>query len=196
MSKSILDNIFTERQFKYWKPKSTDRFRSIGTDLMFTMMLILPFNFATSILVPMTKTTINTNFDMSMSSQLSFISIHFLVWLIPILFFNKDFFGGKSPGKYEVGLQILDVGTGLPATSTQCLIRNCTLIIAPIELLFLYLSPERRIGDYLAKTKVMATEADEAISFFRTSLDYKFTDSSWIAFFVSGGLTVLLTILF
>lgn len=195
MSKLILDSIFTEREYKYWKPKATDRFKSIATDLIFMFMLILPFNFATSILIPMSATT-KLNLNLPTGTQVSFFSLQFLVWLIPILFFNKDFFNGRSPGKHEAGLQILDINTGLPATSTQCLIRNCTVIILPIELLFLCFSPERRIGDYLAKTKVMATEADEAITFFRKSLDYKFNNSSWIAFFISGGLTILLAFIF
>jgi uncharacterized RDD family membrane protein YckC len=196
MSKSILDSIFTERQRKYWRPKVADRLKSIGTDLVFSFMMILPFNFAASILVPMSKTTIEFNLQTSTLTQIQFTSLQFLVWLVPILFFNKDFFYGRSPGKYEAGLQVIDIKTGNPATSTQCLIRNITFIIAPIEMIYLLFSPERRIGDYLAKTKVLATEAEEAITFFRTSLDYQFTESSWLAFFTSVILTFLLTYTF
>lgn len=70
------------------------------------------------------------------------------------LFLNKDIFNGKSIGKYIVGLKVVSFKTGDPASPIQCMIRNLFILIWPIEAVMLFFSPEMRIGDFLAGTRV------------------------------------------
>jgi uncharacterized RDD family membrane protein YckC len=73
------------------------------------------------------------------------------------LFLNKDIYFGKSIGKYFVGLRVVSSRTGNPAGPIQCLIRNLFLLLWPIEALILFFSPQRRIGDVVAGTRVQAS---------------------------------------
>lgn len=70
------------------------------------------------------------------------------------LFLNKDIFFGKSIGKSFVGLMVVSSKTGIPASPIRCMIRNLFILIWPIEVLMLFFSPERRIGDFVAGTRV------------------------------------------
>lgn len=77
------------------------------------------------------------------------------------LFCCKDSFNGRSPGKRVMGLQVVDNGTLESASPMQCLVRNVTVIIWPIEMAFVLLRPGRRIGDWLAGTRVAAYNASQ-----------------------------------
>ena len=77
------------------------------------------------------------------------------------IYINKDFFNAKSPAKRILGYQVINLKTEKPATELQCFIRNLTLAIAwPIEVIVGYLNPKRRIGDYIANTKVVKSEKE------------------------------------
>ncbi len=82
--------------------------------------------------------------------------------IIIVLYTNKDFFNAKSPGKRILGYQVVDKKTNMPATELQCFIRNLTiLIIWPLEVLTTYINPKRRIGDFIANTKVVKAEKEK-----------------------------------
>lgn len=87
----------------------------------------------------------------------------FYIWVLIILvYYNKDFFNAKSPAKRIMGYQVVDIKTGNPATELQCFVRNFTICIAwPIEVIAGFFNPERRIGDYLASTKVVLSEKEK-----------------------------------
>uniref|UniRef100_UPI00404B3865 RDD family protein n=1 Tax=Flavobacterium sp. TaxID=239 RepID=UPI00404B3865 len=65
---------------------------------------------------------------------------------------NKDFLNGKSIGKRLFGIQVQDLKNN-KATEWNCSLRNFLLII-PIEFVVIFMSPARRIGDRIAKTKI------------------------------------------
>ena len=65
---------------------------------------------------------------------------------------NKDFLNGKSIGKRIFEIQVQNMNNQ-KATEWKSSLRNFLLII-PIELLFTIFSPEQRIGDRIAGTKV------------------------------------------
>ena len=71
------------------------------------------------------------------------------------IYLNKDGIKGKSPAKRILGLIIVDNKTGEIANPIKSVVRNITLIFWPIEVIFSIFSPERRIGDYIAGTKVI-----------------------------------------
>jgi uncharacterized RDD family membrane protein YckC len=72
--------------------------------------------------------------------------------LMMIALFNKDFFGGQSPVHRKLGYKVLDLKTNGPATKIQCMIRNLTGPIWPIEVIFILANPKRRLGDIIAGT--------------------------------------------
>ena len=86
----------------------------------------------------------------------------FYIWIFIIfVYYHKDFFNAKSPAKRIMGYQIIDIKTEKPATELQCFIRNLTILIWPLEVIVGFINPERRIGDYLANTKVILSEKEK-----------------------------------
>lgn len=76
-----------------------------------------------------------------------------------ILFISKDIFQGHSVFKLSHGIQIVDSRTEEPVTELRTVIRNSTLILLfPIEFLVAVVSPQRRIGDLIAGTKLVSTD--------------------------------------
>jgi len=82
----------------------------------------------------------------------------FLVLMIFSIYFNKDAIKGKSPAKRILGLVIVNNKTGEIASPIKSVIRNITFVFWPIEVVFSLFSPERRIGDYIAGTKVISDD--------------------------------------
>jgi len=82
----------------------------------------------------------------------------FLGLMIFSVYFNKDAIKGKSPAKRILGLVIVDNKTGEIANPIKSVVRNITLVFWPIEVIFSLFSPERRIGDYIAGTKVISDD--------------------------------------
>lgn len=81
---------------------------------------------------------------------------------IILVYLNKDFYKAKSPAKRIMGYQVINCKNGKPATELQCFIRNLTLCIAwPLEVIVGLLNPKRRIGDYIANTKVVLAEKEK-----------------------------------
>lgn len=72
-----------------------------------------------------------------------------------ILYFCKDSINGRSFGKRKSGLQVVHYQTGDPASPMRCFVRNLTAFIFYIEFVVALANPERRIGDYLAGTKLV-----------------------------------------
>lgn len=76
------------------------------------------------------------------------------------LYFNKDICMGRSFAKRILKLQIIDIKTGLPANSLKCFLRNLTIIIWPVEVIVGLVNNERRIGDFIAGTKLTAYDPE------------------------------------
>jgi uncharacterized RDD family membrane protein YckC len=71
-----------------------------------------------------------------------------------VLYFNKDFFNGKSIAKRLTGLIVMKNNDNEVASSLQCFVRNLTIIIWPIEVLISLFSRHRRLGDFIAGTRI------------------------------------------
>ncbi|MFI2741247.1 RDD family protein [Zhouia sp. PK063] len=83
------------------------------------------------------------------------------VWIFVLfIYYNKDFFNAKSPAKKIMGYQVVDKKTHKQATELQCFVRNLTILIWPVEVLIGFYNPERRLGDFLANTKVVSREKE------------------------------------
>jgi uncharacterized RDD family membrane protein YckC len=132
------------------------RLRSMGTDFSFILSIFFPI-----ILVIMMPSMILT-FNNSNPS----IYLNLIIGLIPFTMMtfaiiNKDFYNGKSVAKRIHGYQIVDNKTNLVATEMQCMTRNLTLIIWPLEGLLVLFNPNRRLGDFIAGTKLIDSEKQD-----------------------------------
>lgn len=80
---------------------------------------------------------------------------------IMAIYLNKDAINGRSPAKRILGARVVNMSDGQTASPLKCLLRNITLIFWPIEaLLALLTSDRRRLGDYLAGTRVVMQAPD------------------------------------
>lgn len=71
------------------------------------------------------------------------------------LYFCKDVFQGRSPGKRITKLQIIHHKTGKIASPLRTVVRNLFCIIWPVEVIITLINPGRRLGDLVAGTKVV-----------------------------------------
>ena len=68
--------------------------------------------------------------------------------------FLKDVFGGQSIGKRIFKIIVVS-DDGTPATLKQLILRNIFLLVWPVEAYIMKDNVKPRIGDSLAKTKVI-----------------------------------------
>ena len=108
-----------------------------------------------------------------------------VIMVLMSFFFNKDIFYGRSIAKRILKLQIVDSNTGQIATPFQCFLRNITIIIWPIEVIITLFNPTRRLGDRIAKTKVVFYNLDQI----KTKMDWK----NFTLAIISGLLLLLLS---
>lgn len=81
-------------------------------------------------------------------------SLNLFDGLVFSLCFNKDCYLGQSIGKRLLRFQVLDIKTGRPASAMRCLVRNLTILIWPVELIMAIINVERRLGDFMAGTRL------------------------------------------
>ena len=68
----------------------------------------------------------------------------------------KDVVDGRSPAKLMFNLQVVDVNTNVVASPIRCLVRNFLFFLFFIdEIILLADQSNRRIGDWIAGTKVI-----------------------------------------
>lgn len=89
-----------------------------------------------------------------------------LIYLgIMVLYFLKDSFGARSIAKRVTKLQVVDNRTGKPASVLQCFFRNLTTVIWPVEVIITFFNTQRRLGDYIAGTRVINYGANQIPAF-------------------------------
>lgn len=77
------------------------------------------------------------------------------------LYLNKDLRKAQSFAKMMFGFRIVDNKSGELASPMQCMIRNLTAPFFLFEVLILWISPERRIGDFLAGTRLIIDQKQD-----------------------------------
>lgn len=88
-----------------------------------------------------------------------FLGNYYLNIIAFSLYFNKDIFHGRSVAKRVLKLQIVDIKTNTPANPLKCFLRNLTIVIWPIEVIVSLINNERRLGDFIAGTKLTPFDA-------------------------------------
>jgi uncharacterized RDD family membrane protein YckC len=77
------------------------------------------------------------------------------------LYFNKDIYLGRSIAKRALKLQVVDIKTNKPANPLKCFVRNLTIVLWPIEVIVGLINNERRIGDFIAGTKLTTFDPEQ-----------------------------------
>ena len=115
------------------------------------MVLFLPFDIYDTI----TETTKIGDVYAPKDRSIAYSIYNFFVLSI---FLNKDALSGMSIGKRISGFKIVDFNSGKIASPLKCLIRNSTILVWPIELVFVFVNRNRRLGDFIAGTKLVKQE--------------------------------------
>lgn len=71
------------------------------------------------------------------------------------VYWCKDSINGRSPAKRILKLQVVDNATGIAASPIKCWVRSIFLVLWPLEAIVALINPNRRIGDFVAGTKVV-----------------------------------------
>jgi uncharacterized RDD family membrane protein YckC len=129
----------------------SDRFKSIFFDQVFLSVLGGVTNVITRLMME------ESNVDMTRATTEG--SVYFTAWtaLLICLYLNKDIFSGRSIGKRMTGLQITENIAEGPPGPLRCLVRNFFSLLWPLELVVLLFNPGRRVGDFVAGTRVVPT---------------------------------------
>lgn len=67
----------------------------------------------------------------------------------------KDSIQGRSVAKRATKLQVVENASGKVASPLRCFVRNLTFFLFPLEVIVALVNPSRRIGDFIAGTRVV-----------------------------------------
>ena len=153
-----LTRFFLKFDFGGADNKAPDRIKAFMADGLYTFMIFFPF-IAVAVLATRTIQ------QFGLISDLGIKSLNLLI-LVPlyglcIMTFNKDFYSGQSVVNRLWGYKVVDIKTGNFPGQFKCMLRNLTAPIFPFELPFVLLNPERRLGDFIAGTKLIKVEKSD-----------------------------------
>lgn len=96
--------------------------------------------------------------------------VQFLSAMMVTMLLCKDCINGKSAGKRIMKIEIANEKEGEQVSAVSCIVRNIFVVLWIIEILVLFISKEKRIGDYVAKTKVVSNSKVEKIKIDKNTL--------------------------
>lgn len=130
----------------HWFLRLNKRATSLILEMWYTLSVFFPYIAIPLVLTMWFGDPMPTNF--SWTELVTIVPFS----LMMIALFNKDFFGGQSPVHRKLGYKVLDKKTNETASKIQCMIRNLTGPVWPIEVIFILVNPKRRLGDIIAGT--------------------------------------------
>jgi len=86
-----------------------------------------------------------------------------------------------------MGYRVIDIKTNKPASEFQCFVRNLTIIGWPIEVIVGLINPQRRLGDFLANTKVITSDKEKLKSMWNDLRNIKMK-INFMGILILGGL--------
>lgn len=110
--------------------------------------------------------------------------------VIKLLILNKDFFNAQSVTHRFLGYQVIDIKTDAPAGKVKCMLRNLTAVLWPIEAIFILTSPERRLGDLIAGTKLIDVPPTDPELILSDMKAFKMNKDSDLALLISAAIAV------
>ncbi len=156
--KILIFNFFTRQSFNGSNTLQIfgRRLNSMSMDFSFILGLIFPF--IAIFFIPFF--ILIASFDeinVLLPIWIGIIPFSFITFLI----LNKDFYKAKSIAKRHFGYQVFDLKTNRPANELQCVIRNSTMIIWPLEVIASMFNSKRRFGDLIAGTKLIDVDKED-----------------------------------
>jgi uncharacterized RDD family membrane protein YckC len=147
-----------------WRMDAGDRLKAALVDHFIMTLIFMIFAF------PLMIKEFSTNKLPTTSGFLWYFALAGLS-----IYFCKDCINGQSPAKRIFKQQVVNNKTGLPAKPLRCFVRDVFIIVWPVEVVALLISPSRRIGDYVAGTKVVPFESGTekaTINFLQIAIAY------------------------
>jgi uncharacterized RDD family membrane protein YckC len=140
--------------------KAPDRIKAFMADVFYTFMIFFPL-----IVITVIATRTIQALLFGQISDVGIKALNFLI-LVPlyglcIAALNKDFYGGQSVVNRLWGYKVVDNKTGNSPGQFKCMLRNLTAPFFPFELPFVLLNPERRLGDFIAGTKLIKVDKSD-----------------------------------
>jgi uncharacterized RDD family membrane protein YckC len=153
--KFVMFNFLTRQAFKKRGLEGllNDRLQSISVDFSYIMSLLAPL-----IIVIMITNFVDIVDKHEVGLNRMDNVFYILMTLIAFFVLNKDIFKGQSIGKRIHGFKVVDNLTDESPSDFKFMIRNITLAIWPIDVIFALINPNRRLGDFIAGTKVIKCE--------------------------------------
>ena len=137
------------------------RLRSMVSELLYTLSVFVPWIIPVGIIHQILKPAISMGQPYRGYFGPIDLLLNILASILVIGLLNKDFFNGQSVVKRQNGFQVVDFNTLQPASKFRCLLRNVTAPIWPIEVVFTLMNPQRRLGDFIAGTKLAETNVTD-----------------------------------
>lgn len=133
------------------KVSSGTRLGTMFLDHIIMTMVAMVF-FAPILTVSILQTAQATNADTTLNIFSGWRLIGFLGFAV---YFCKDCINGRSIAKRILKLQLVDNKTGQVASPLKCFARNIFCVLWPIEGIVALINPSRRIGDFVAGTRLI-----------------------------------------
>ena len=136
------------------------RLKAMALEMVYTLSVVIPF------MLPVFVFSVITNrveVGQSYPTDLQSKDIVVFIFASPIYIalFNKDFFRGQSIINRLLGYQVVDNKTMSPASGLKCMLRNVTAPLWLIEGIVVLINPQRRIGDFIAGTRLVEVEPSD-----------------------------------
>jgi uncharacterized RDD family membrane protein YckC len=173
----------------YWFLRWNKRVKSLTVEMWYTLAVFFPYVATPLILTMIFRDAARPDF----SSNEWVTIVPFSVLMVGL--FNKDFFGGQSAVHRKLGYKVVDSKTKETASKLQCLLRNLTAPIWPIEIIFILMSPKRRLGDLIAGTMLADVPESEPESILADIRDASFDGQAKLTLLISVVCVVILSIL-
>ena len=163
----------------FWFLRWNKRVKSLTLEMWYTLSVFFPFIAIPLVLTMMFGDPLPTNFKWTELITL----IPFGLMMVALI--NKDFVSGQSVVHRQLGYKVLDIKTMGPASKMQCMIRNLTGPISPIEIIFVLVNPKRRLGDIIAGTVLTDVPASDPQSILTEIKELKFDRQAKLTLLVS-----------
>jgi uncharacterized RDD family membrane protein YckC len=174
----------------YWFLRLNKRVKSLTLEMWYTFSVFFPYMAIPLVLTMMFSDPLATSFG---STELIAI-VPFSLMMIAL--FNKDFFGGQSPVHRKLGYKVLDARTNKVASKIQCMVRNLTGPMWPIEAIFILVNPNRRLGDIIAGTILADVPTSDPELILIEIKEFEFDRQAKLTLFISTACVVIFNILF
>lgn len=98
------------------------------------------------------------------------ILLQLLSALIVTLLLCKDCINGQSVGKKIMKIQVVDKKSKTEISNIRSIVRNAFVIFWIIEIMVLFISKDKRIGDYIVKSEVIGYDKIKKTELNRSTL--------------------------